>query len=345
MDNLRLILLVCGVLLLAGIYFWGVAAARRDSQRKKSGDPEAEIENEIELLERFQDSRAARHSGALKELNQIDIDADLERPVPAEQGAERDPAANDYDAFEKESAFDREEARFRPVFAEDARDSASEDAATADNADLVASLSEIQATLAPDPSTQIDQLDLLREELDQGKEEEPEEKTIPRAEAREKPKQAPPKPAGKKEEAPQELVLAITVMAKEGQRFSGEALRHWLESLKLRHGEMGLFHYRPPGKPLRAPPTYSVSSVVKPGSFDVEQMEDITVPGIAMFVQLPGPDDPVSAFEEMLRAARKLAEGLGGTVCDETRSTLTGQVINHMRERIAEYSRRQRLRF
>ncbi len=47
----------------------------------------------------------------------------------------------------------------------------------------------------------------------------------------------------------------------------------------------------------------------------------------------------------MLRTARKLAEGLDGVVCDETRSSLTGQAINHMRERIAEYSRKQRLRF
>jgi len=74
-------------------------------------------------------------------------------------------------------------------------------------------------------------------------------------------------------------------------------------------------------------------------------MEDVTFPGIAMFVQLPGPDDPVAAFEEMLRTARRLADGLDGVVCDDTRSTLTGQVINHMRERIAEFSRRQRLRF
>jgi cell division protein ZipA len=108
---------------------------------------------------------------------------------------------------------------------------------------------------------------------------------------------------------------------------------------------MGLFHYRPPGKPLRAPPTFSVSSVLKPGSFDIEQMEDTTVPGVALFIKLPGPDDPVAAFEEMLRTARKLADGLDGVVCDETRSTLTGQVINHMRERIAEFSRKQRLRF
>ena len=43
--------------------------------------------------------------------------------------------------------------------------------------------------------------------------------------------------------------------------------------------------------------------------------------------------------------ARELADRLDGVVCDETRSTLSGQAINHMRERIAEFHRKQRLRF
>ncbi len=229
---------------------------------------------------------------------------------------------------------ERDEGKFRPVFAEEARESAPAGEALRDKPDLVADLSEIRATLAPDPVIQGDQLELLREEQE-----------VRRVEAREKGGDAKSKPAGKKDQAADHLVLAITVMAKEGERFAGDDLRNWFETLKLRHGEMGLFHYRPPGKPLRAPPTFSVASVLKPGSFDVEQMEDITVPGICMFVRFPGPDDPVAAFEEMLRTARKIADGLDGVVCDETRSTLTGQVINHMRERIAEYSRRQRLRF
>ena len=333
MDNLRIILLICGVVILAAIYFWGVTVARRDSRSKKLDDSGEEIENEIELLERVQDSRAARHAGSLKELNEIDIDADLQQAAPVENKPATDTGADEYDAFEAERDAERDEARFRPVFAEEARGSSSGDDSLNEKADLVASLSEIQATLAPDPSTQIDQLDLLREE-----------KEVARTEAGEK-REAATKSAGKKDETPQDLVLAVTVMAKQGQRFSGEELRNWLETLKLRHGDMGLFHYRPPGKPLRAPPTFSVSSVVKPGSFDVEQMEDVTFPGIALFVQLPGPDDPVAAFEEMLRTARRLADGLDGVVCDDTRSTLTGQVINHMRERIAEFSRRQRLRF
>ncbi len=335
MDSLRIILLICGVVLLAGIYIWGVTVARRGSRSQKIDDPDAQIENELELLERVQDSRAAQNAGSLKELNEIDIDEDLEQATRVETEPEPDTAAGGSDDSDEPLQEDEPDAAsFRPVFAEEALESADRDDALKKKTDLVASLSEIRATLAPDPVTQVDQLELLREE-----------KEVQRAEAREKGEEAKAKPSGKKHETPQDLVLAVTVMAKEGQRIAGDELRNWLEALKLRHGDMGLFHYRPPGKPLRAPPTFSVSSVIKPGSFDVEQMEDITVPGVALFVQLPGPDDPVAAFEEMLRTARKLADALDGVVCDETRSTLTGQAINHMRERIAEFSRKQRLRF
>ncbi len=336
MDNLRIILLICGVILLAGIYIWGVIVSRRSGDKKARGDAGDEIENEIELLERVQDSRAAQNASSLKELNDFDIDEDLEEAKPPAAAQESEPAPEPAPPPPPKPPpkEERDEGKFRPVFAAGARERTPADEASRDKTDLVADLSEIRATLAPEPVIQGDQLDLLREEQE-----------VRRVEAQEKGRDATPTSAGKKAQPADTLVLAITVMAKEGERFAGENLRTWFETLKLRHGEMGLFHYRPPGKPLRAPPTFSVASVLKPGSFDVEQMEDITVPGICMFVRLPGPDDPVAAFEEMLRTARKLAEGLDGVVCDETRSSLTGQAINHMRERIAEYSRKQRLRF
>jgi cell division protein ZipA len=108
---------------------------------------------------------------------------------------------------------------------------------------------------------------------------------------------------------------------------------------------MGIFHYRGSGKAARSVAEFSVANVLKPGAFELDSMADTATPGVAMFVQLPGPDDPEAAFEEMLRTARELADRLDGVVCDETRSTLTGQAINHMRERIAEFHRKQRLRF
>jgi cell division protein ZipA len=73
-------------------------------------------------------------------------------------------------------------------------------------------------------------------------------------------------------------------------------------------------------------------------------MDSVTSPGIAMFMRLPGPEHPADAFQLMLDAAKTLAEDLDGTLCDESRSTLTSQSINHLRERIADFGRRQMLK-
>lgn len=340
MDNLRLILILIGIVLLGGIYLWGVTAAKRDARREKKSKPGKALDNELELLERVQDSRAATNAESLKEFTDYDIDAGIDEEPEEKPEKPRAPVAEAEtvseqrvsvpEEIEEDEDTDTDTGRLRAVFAEDVREREPE----AEKIDLVASLSEIQATLAPDPTVEADQLDLLREE------EKAQPADAPSWRDRLKSRIEP-----RKEETPEAMVLAVTVMAKEGERFNGGELHNWLQALKLSHGDMGIFHYRPPGKAMRAPPTFSVSSVTKPGSFDPDTMAETTVPGVALFLQLPGPDDPTAAFEEMLRTARKLAEGLGGMVCDDGRNTLTGQAINHMRERIAEFSRKQRLRF
>lgn len=339
MDNLRLILLICGVILLAGIYFWGVTVARRESRAEKNVDTGGEITDELELLERVQDARAAVNADSLKELENYDIDEGLDRETDsgtATESAVEDAARDDYAESPPPSDDDHDydEGKFRPVFAKELAESADSPDELSEMDEVVATLSEIRATLAPDPSIEADQLDLL-----------PAEMKGHRAETRGQGEESKTRSGESKDPSAESLLLTLTVMAKEGQRFPGEELRSLLEALKLRHGDMGIFHYRPAGKPMRAPPIFSVASVVKPGSFDMQEMAHISIPGVAIFLQLPGPDEPSAAFEEMLRTARKLAEGLGGVVCDETRSTLTGQAINHLRERIAEFSRKQRLRF
>jgi cell division protein ZipA len=43
----------------------------------------------------------------------------------------------------------------------------------------------------------------------------------------------------------------------------------------------------------------------------------------------------------MIAAARKLSHELGGDLKDEQRSVLTAQTIEHYRQRIAEFERKQ----
>ena len=80
--------------------------------------------------------------------------------------------------------------------------------------------------------------------------------------------------------------------------------------------------------------------MMQPGVFDIDNMADITTPGLVFFVTLPGPDDMVKAFDYMLETAQAVARNLGGDVLDESRSVLTRQTREHSHQRILDLERR-----
>jgi cell division protein ZipA len=140
-----------------------------------------------------------------------------------------------------------------------------------------------------------------------------------------------------------ELTVVLNVMAPEGERFSGSALRQALENAGLKPGDMQLYHYRAEAQPPDGPAIFSALNAVKPGTLDPAQMDAMHTPGIALVLRLPGLERPGEAFELMHGAALQMAAELGGRLCDETRSTLTRQALNHVREQIADAVRRRRL--
>ena len=140
------------------------------------------------------------------------------------------------------------------------------------------------------------------------------------------------------------LVVILTVLAPKGERIEGDALRVALETQGLRHGEDRVFHRYPSPAPAGVGPLFSAVNIVEPGVFDLETMDSIQTPGVGLFMRLPGPKDPGDAFATMVETARALAKALDAQLCDETRSKLTAQALNHLREQIADFGRRRLLR-
>ncbi|NNF67204.1 MAG: cell division protein ZipA [Gammaproteobacteria bacterium] len=137
--------------------------------------------------------------------------------------------------------------------------------------------------------------------------------------------------------AVKEKVVVIHVSAKGGTRFRGPAIIKALEEESLEYGEFNIFHRR-----VGQNSVYSVATMVEPGTFDLENIESLTTPGLSLFLVLPGPDSPVGAFTEMLTTARRLAATLDGEVLDESGSTLSRQAASHLREQIIEFAHRIR---
>jgi cell division protein ZipA len=131
-------------------------------------------------------------------------------------------------------------------------------------------------------------------------------------------------------------------MAPSGVPFPGSFIVEAMQNAGLEYGDMQIFHCldRQRGGDL---PLFSVANMLEPGTFDLSAMSTFTTSGMVLFLQLPGPADPVQAFDRMVEAARSLADSLGGTVCDATRSALTNQTIGHMREDVIDYQLRQRV--
>jgi cell division protein ZipA len=130
------------------------------------------------------------------------------------------------------------------------------------------------------------------------------------------------------------LVLIISILAHENERFKGERIKQVLEGEDFRHGDMDIFHYRREGV---SEPIFSIANIVEPGSFDPDKMAELDTPGLTLFCQLPGPMSSRDAFDLMLGKAEMIAHQLGGRVCDDKRNLLTQQTIAHYRERINQF--------
>lgn len=135
-------------------------------------------------------------------------------------------------------------------------------------------------------------------------------------------------------------VLVINVDAKTSKGFAGSDLKRLLEACGLVHGEMSVFH-RHEEDDLLSPLQFSVANGVEPGYFDPDSIETISTPRVAFFMSLPGPRDSMRAFDYMLETAQCFARNLDGELRDEHRSAITQQTIEHCRQRIREFERKQ----
>jgi cell division protein ZipA len=136
-------------------------------------------------------------------------------------------------------------------------------------------------------------------------------------------------------------IMQINVVAR-AEPFSGERIQTACREVELVPGDMSIFHRQLVGG--RKPKVlFSMASMVEPGSFPLDAMEEFRTPGLTLFAQLPGPRDGLAVFSDMLFTAERLASLLAGELQDETHSALTRQTIEHMREDLLEHRRQIQL--
>lgn len=142
-----------------------------------------------------------------------------------------------------------------------------------------------------------------------------------------------------KELPPVEEVLVISVISRDEGGFKGPALLQNILESGLRFGEMDIFH-RHESMAGNGEVLFSMANAVKPGVFDLDDIDHFSTRAVSFFLGLPGPRHPKQAFDVMVAAARKLAHELNGELKDDQRSVMTAQTIEHYRQRIVEFERR-----
>jgi len=150
------------------------------------------------------------------------------------------------------------------------------------------------------------------------------------------PKEAPPAES----QAPEEALLAITVLATEPDRpFTGPAISEAMDRLDLPFGEMQVFEGRDPasGRAL-----FYVANILEPGVFTLATLPELKSPGLALFTPLPGPVPGPEALQAMLRAAEALAGELGGRLADKERRPLTRKQLDRLAAIAVQFSAAKR---
>jgi cell division protein ZipA len=142
-----------------------------------------------------------------------------------------------------------------------------------------------------------------------------------------------------KDMPPVEEVLVISVISRDESGFKGPALLQNILESGLRFGEMDIFH-RHESMAGNGEVLFSMANAVKPGVFDLDDIDHFSTRAVSFFLGLPGPRHPKQAFDVMVAAARKLAHELNGELKDDQRSVMTAQTIEHYRQRIVEFERR-----
>ncbi|MBD3670675.1 MAG: cell division protein ZipA [Gammaproteobacteria bacterium] len=302
MTELRLILIVVGVLFVLGIYYWG-------KRNRKAEAGQEYVRGEEDWLEKLNQQR---HSD--EDIPTVTPVVDLD-DLKAE--TRNEPPIGDLDLDPEPPPEIRDRNRRGEQMQEPALFEQDEDR-TGGELDEDANL--VESSTAEPVSSEIElesKDDFLLDEPTQSKAE---------------PTPRPP--------VDEQLILVLHVMGHPDRQFDGSDLLEAMTEAGLRYGEMNIFHMHknPDGS---GPVLFSVANIVEPGTFDLQQMGDFTTPGVAMFMQLPGPEDGEKAFDKMLASGRLMAQHLDGELKDESRSTLTQQAIGHMRERISEFQLKQ----
>lgn len=136
-------------------------------------------------------------------------------------------------------------------------------------------------------------------------------------------------------------IIIINLMTSPSTPYEGRDLFKVLNELGMRHGDMDIFHYC--GRHGDEEPQFRMANLLKPGYFQLAEIDDIRTHALCFFYELLPDQDNMKVYESMLSVINKVRDELGGELHDENRSVFTIQTSEHCRNRIRDFQRRHLL--
>ena len=143
-------------------------------------------------------------------------------------------------------------------------------------------------------------------------------------------KSTPDKPA--EQPVVDDVVSLFLVVAKD-KVIKGEQIYSACLGNNLQYGEMKIFHrINDDGETV-----FSLSDMMKPGWFDIEQINNHQTRGVSLFAQLSMVTDPAGVLDDMLLCAHSVANLLGAQLCGQDRMLLNESTVKLMREKAKRF--------
>ena len=125
-------------------------------------------------------------------------------------------------------------------------------------------------------------------------------------------------------------IVTLRLLPRTEPRFAGRALRQAFGGAGFIHGPLDIYHLADSeGRVI-----ISAAALAQPGTFDPSLMDSQRFSGLNMFAVLPGPISERECFDELVHAARQLAERLDGRIADQHGEELTQARIQRLRQSI-----------
>ncbi|QUJ66733.1 cell division protein ZipA [Photobacterium sp. GJ3] len=141
------------------------------------------------------------------------------------------------------------------------------------------------------------------------------------------------------EEAPVALepdFLVLNVHARRGELLSGVKLFQCLERHHLIYGDNSVYH-RHADLTGTEPVLFTVANMVSPGYFPQDQIDEFETPGIAFYLMLPCHGRADDNFNLMLQTVQRVADELSADILDHERNLITPQRLKACREKAKLY--------